>query len=133
MTIKEKKRQAQITRIMEGLHCSREHAIEVYGADQAIENGERMDFDLDIETEKKVMKETRSTSGKAYNFTKRERKPNPTKSAIIAEIAEMLQNSDKNAYSDIKIVKKERQIDFLIGETSFTLALTQHRPPKTPK
>jgi hypothetical protein len=77
----------QIQRIMSGLKCSREEAIEIIQADKAIDRGERMDFDLDKETEKEAKKYA-NVREKTVRTPKKTpvRKENATKSQIIADI-----------------------------------------------
>ena len=127
---KQTKKSKQILRIMEGLKCSAEEAKEIYEADMKIEHNEPVDFGFDKAKEKEITAFTNNAGKRQYNFSQRERKPNPTKGAIIAEIAELLKNSTKNAYDEITLVNKERQIDFLIDGVSFTLSLVQHRGNK---
>lgn len=117
---------------MYGLRCDRSEAEKVYEDDLRIDKGERMDFDFDKAKEKAIMNETH-IGMKKLNLPAKSRKPNETKGAIIAELAAVLESSAENAYSDIKIVNKEREIEFHVGETSFSLTLIQHRAPKKPK
>ena len=120
--------QTQIERIMNGLKCSKEEALEILECDKAIDRGERMPFDLDPETEKQAKKfanvGTRATDGKK---TERKRKENPTTATIIAEIARFL---TENGYENVEITNKERQIALKSGENSFELTLVQKRKPK---
>lgn len=128
MTAKERE---QLNRIMNGLKCSEAEAIEIYQADCAIDKGEKMDFDISAEQEK-VVKKMRQADRKptVYKFDKRERKSNPTKAAIIAEIAKFLSENSENACEDVEITNKERQIAFKIGENSYEFTLVQKRKPK---
>ena len=66
-----------------------------------------------------------------YQFQKRERKANPTKGGIIAELAKFLEENSEFAVENVEITNKERQIAFKIGENAFELTLTQKRKPKT--
>lgn len=127
----------QITRIMSGLHCSRDEAVEIFLSDKAIDRGERMPFDLDPETEKMAKKfanvqERKRKAPTVYNFdtSNKKRKENPTKSGIIAEIAKFLQENSENACENINIVNPERQISFTIGENTYEFTLVQKRKPK---
>lgn len=119
-------RSEQILRIMEGLHCSAAEAMKIYEDDLAIDRGEKVNFGLDAQAEKEAIKNAHKGT-KSLNLPRKERKPNFVKSAVIIELVKVLQNSKENAYSDIKIANYERQIDFYIGENSFSLTLTQHR------
>jgi hypothetical protein len=120
--------QTQVERIMNGLKCTKEEALEILECGKAIDRGERMPFDLDPETEKQAKKfanvGTRATDGKK---TERKRKENPTKATIIAEIARFL---TENGYENVEITNKERQIALKSGENSFELTLVQKRKPK---
>ena len=127
----------QISRIMQGLKCGRDEAIEIFLADKAIDRGEKMAFDLDPETEKMAKKMANVTERKrkaptVYNFdtSKKKRKENPTKAGIIAEIAKFLQEQSENACENVNITNPERQIAFTIGENSYEFTLVQKRKPK---
>jgi hypothetical protein len=127
----------QIVRIMSGLKCSREEAVEIFLADKAIDRGERMPFDLDPEAEKMAKKfanvqERKRKAPTVYNFdtTNKKRKENPTKSGIIAEIAQFLQENSENACENVIITNAERQISFTIGENTYEFTLVQKRKPK---
>lgn len=118
----------QVERIMCNLKCSREEAEQILADDKAIDRGERMEFDLTPEEEKQAKKfantGTRQTNGVKIE---RKRKENPTKAAVIAEIARFL---TENGYDFVEISNKERQIAFKIGENSYELTLVQKRKPK---
>lgn len=121
--------ETQIERIMRNLKCSREEAEQILADDKSIDRGERMEFDLSPEEEKQAKKYantgTRQTNGAK---TERKRKENPTKAAVIAEIAQFL---TENGYDSVEIPNKERQIAFKIGENSYELTLVQKRKPKS--
>jgi hypothetical protein len=120
--------ETQIERIMRGLKCSEAEAMEIAKADKEIDKGMKMSFDLSAEAEKEAKKYaktgTRTTNGVK---TERKRKENPTKGAIIAEIAQFLA---ENGYESVEITNKERQIALKVGETAFELTLVQKRAKK---
>ena len=127
----------QISRIMQGLKCGKDEAIEIFLADKAIDRGERMEFDLPPELEKEAKKMANVTERKrktptVYNFdtSKKKRKENPTKAGIIAEIAKFLQEQSENACENVNITNPERQIAFTIGENSYEFTLVQKRKSK---
>ena len=127
----------QISRIMQGLKCGRDEAIEIFLTDKAIDRGERMEFDLPPELEKEAKKMANVTERKrkaptVYNFdtSKKKRKENPTKAGIIAEIAKFLQEQSENACENVNITNPERQIAFTIGENAYEFTLVQKRKPK---
>lgn len=126
-----KKDEEQITRIMEGLHCDRDHAIEVMEYDKCIDKGERMEYDLDPETEKLAKKFINATEHKkpfVPKLDKRPRKENATKKSIIAEIVEFL---TEKGYDKVTTKNAEREIEFYVGETSYSITLIQHRAKKS--
>ena len=110
---------------------------ELVKADAAIDKGEKMPFDLDAEQMKEAKKYIKTGTKKAptvYKLDnaegKRSRKENPTKGAIIAELAKFLTETSENACEMVEITNKERQIAFKIGENSYELTLVQKRKPK---
>lgn len=115
--------------IMRNLKCSRAEAEQILADDKAIDRGERMDFDLSPEAEKQAKKYA-NTGTRQVNGQKaeRKRKENPTKAAVIAEIAQFL---TENGYEMVEILNKERQIGFKIGENTYELTLVQKRKAKT--
>lgn len=120
-----------ILKMMTALKCSREEAVDVIESDRKIDRGEEVSFGLSKEKEKEVLKEAhKGKKNTVYNFTKRERKPNPTKGAIIAELANYLDNVSENACENVVVSNKEREITFTIAGVDFSLVLTQHRKKK---
>lgn len=122
---------------MRKLGFTDEEIEDVIKADDAIDHGEKVDFDLDPEKEKEAKKYIKSGTRKApVNYQldntggKRNRKENPTKGAIIAELAKFLTENSENACEMVEITNKERQIAFKIGENAYELTLIQKRKPK---
>ena len=119
----------QLERIMRNLKCSKEEAEQILADDKAIDRGERMSFDLSKEDEKKAMKYANTGTRKtAEAKTERKRKENPTKGAVITEIAKFLV---ENGYEMVNVTNPERQIAFKIGENDYELTLVQKRKPKS--
>lgn len=117
---------------MKVLGVSADEADQILECDKEIDRGKRMEFDLDPATEKMAKKFANVTERKptVYNFNKRERKANPTKGGIIAELATFLTENSEFATENVEITNKERQIAFKIGDDSFELTLVQKRKPK---
>lgn len=116
----------QILRIMEGLKCSKEEAIEIHKSDLAIDKNEPMPFDLPKEQEKIAKKYTHTGTKKTvYNFTKRERKPNEVKQAIVQELFELF--NQKEGVTEAQVTNKERQISFKYEDNVFEVTLVQKR------
>ena len=125
--------ESQKERIMRVLKVSAKEADEILQADKAIDRGERVPFDLSPEAEKEAKKYINSREKKkplVCETKPRERKPNPTKGAIIAELAKFLTENSENVCENVEITNKERQIAFKIGENDYELTLVQKRKPK---
>lgn len=123
----------QKEKLMRILGCTAEEADDIIATDKMIDQGKRTPYDLDPETEKMAKKFANSREKKkpaVYDFKKRERKANPTKGGIIAELAKFLEENSEFATESVEITNKERQIAFKIGEDAFELTLVQKRKPK---
>ena len=118
---------------MKRLGMTDDEIADVLACDKAIDRGERMPFDLSKEDEKMAKKMVNAGTRKtptAYNFSKRERKANPTKASIIEELAKFLTENSENACENVEITNKERQIAFSISDSKYELTLVQKRKPK---
>lgn len=125
----------QIARIMSGLGCTEAEAREIYEYDRAVDKGEKnLDYDLTVEQQKVAAKMTRTGTRKmketGLRLTKRERKPNELKGAIIAAFATFLAQTDEFSAENVEITNKERMIAFDVGGEKFELTLVQKRRPK---
>jgi hypothetical protein len=133
MTKKELEYEQTIEKHIKLLGCTREEAIDIIETDKIIDKGGRTQYDLSQEKEKLAMKisgvsERKSKS--ADNKRGKVRAENPTKSGIIAEIAEYLTENCGFATENVTITNKERQIAFKIGENDYEFTLVQKRKPK---
>ena len=123
-------KETQVQKLMRILDCTEEEAKQVLADDKAIDQGQRMPFDLSTEEEKKAKKYANSGTRKTTGNTTKVRKENPTKAGIIAKIEQFLKENTDFAFENIEITNKERQIAFKIGENSYELTLIQKRKPK---
>lgn len=118
----------QIQKLMKTLDISEAEAREILTYDEDVDKGKKTEYDLTPEQEKNTRKfrqaERKPT---AYNFAKRERKPDFEKQDIINEIADFLSENDDY---DVSILNKEREISLIIGSNNYSITLTKHRPPK---
>lgn len=131
--ISEKEYQAKISNLMKKLGCTAEEAKEIIMDDYDIDHDVKKDFDLSAEKLKEANKYTKTGTRKAptaYKFEKRQRKENPTKRSIVAELATFLRENSENACEDVEITNIERMIAFRVGENRYELTLIQKRPPK---
>lgn len=115
------------------LGMSDKAALDVIDCDREIDRGIPQAFDLSPKEEKQAKKFANATTHKkptVYDFKPRERKSNPTKESIIAELAKFLQEQSENACEDVEITNKERLIAFRIGEQKYEITLIAKRKPK---
>ncbi len=123
--------ETQKEKIMRILNVSAAEAEEIMAYDKAVDQGKPTKYDLTKEQEKEVRKYRQADRAPtAYNFTKRERKPNATKEGIVAEIAKFLAENSSFATENVEITNKNREISFKVGEDNFTWTLVQKRKPK---
>ena len=133
MTTKERKKAEKVKEIMHLLDCTEEEALDVIRTDEIIDKGGRTEYDLPIAEEKAALKIGRIDERKAKSADNKRgkvRAENPTKSGIIAEIAEFLTEKSQFACENVEITNKERQIAFKIGENAYEFTLVQKRKPK---
>ena len=117
---------AQIENIMKSLDCTKEEAIEILEADDAIEHGEKL-FEL-TDAQKQISKAARSVDRKpaeAGSKQKRERKADQTKRDLITILNEAL--SEIADDSSIEITNIERQLDFTVEGRRFRVVLSAPR------
>ena len=120
----------QIQALMK-LGLSREEALQTLADDADIDKGKPKDFDLTAEQLKNVKQYTKvGTRKTSITPTKRERKENPTKALIIAELFKFFSENAEISAENLEILNKERQIFFKCGENDYELTLTQKRKPK---
>lgn len=119
---------------MKTLDLTRDEAIELIKEDEQIDKMRMKQVNDDLtEEQKKAIKKAKGGVRAVNAYGKkvtRERKENPIKANLIAEIANFLQKNSENAIENCEITNKERQIAFKIGENSFELTLVQKRKPK---
>jgi hypothetical protein len=110
--------------------------------DKAVDRGETLPWDMSKEEHRKAMKyanvdEHKKPAKKAieptekkaptvydWNTEGRKRPENTTKVTIITEIADFF---TKNGYESVAITNKQGKIEFCVGDTNFSVSLTQHR------
>ena len=128
-------KEMRLSRIQEGLNCSREEAEEVLEYDIQVEKtSSGLEYDLTKEQNKVAQSFAKIGSRKTptvYDFKQRARKENPTKASIIEEIAKFLIKNSENACENVVITNKERQIAFSIGENNYEFTLVQKRAKKS--
>ena len=119
----------QLERIMKNLKCSKAEAEAILAEDKRIDRGERTDFDLDLEAEKRAKKYANAgTRTTKEGKTARKAPENPTKEGVIAAISHFL---TENGYNSVEITNKTRQIAFKIGDDAYEITLIAKRKPKS--
>lgn len=111
----------QIAHLMKTLDLTEAEAREMLADDEAIENGADL-FPLTAEQEK-ASKKARSTGTRTYTFTKRERKADNDKRALIDALVKCVTEFDNG----LTITNAERQIDFTYNGRAFRIVLSAPR------
>jgi len=106
---------------------SEAEAEQMIADDEAIERGADL-FPLTAEQEK-ASKKARATGSRAYTFTKRERKADNDKRALI-NFLDCCLREDCYKADEITITNPERQIDFVYNDRKFRIVLSAPRAPK---
>lgn len=119
----------KVAKLMKSLGLTEAEALELIAEDEEVDKMKMSEVDNDLTDEqKKVVKKAKNVGTKAKNSEKvvRNRKKDEEKLKIIAEICDFLTKSGKNC----EILNAEREISMQIGENSYSIVLTKHRPPK---
>ena len=127
----------RIAFLMKKLGITREEAIELEGYDEDVKKNRKTQYDLTPEQIKNVQDMTRHCDHKKSGPRTIERKPNELKEAIVACLADFLENDcefslkDELTYcGDVEITNKNRMIHFSAGGKEFDLQLIEKRTPK---
>ena len=120
--------EAKVAKLMKKWGCTEQEAREMIAWDaQTDKMSSKQIADEMTPEQKKASKQARiTTSEKKHSERKVERKPNEDKRTIIQKIFEAILGLDPEA----KIINVERQIDFRIGSTDYSITLTAHRKAK---
>ena len=123
--------ESQREKLMRTLKISAQEADELIAYDNAVDHGQKTEYDLTAEQEKETRKYRQADrKPTVYNFQKRERKPNATKEGLVAEIAEFLEKNSNFDTKNVEITNKNREITFQVADDTFTFTLVQKRKPK---
>ena len=126
----------RIAFLMKQLDITREEALELEGYDDDVNHNRKTKHDLTPEQEKVVQEMNRKKDHRKYGHVHRERKPNELKIAIMAELAEFLENecefmlNGEVQYCDeVELTNVSRMLHFRVGEKEFDLQLIEKRGP----
>lgn len=120
----------EVDKIVDLLGCSIAEAEQILADDQKINKGEKVDFGLSKEEEKKALKYANVREHKkptVYKFDKKEKKADPTKEGVIQAVFDFLVS---NGYENCEITNKSKLISFQIGEDFYEFNLIRKRKPK---
>lgn len=120
---KEQDRQIQA---MYKLGFSDEEIADVLATDKRIDRGEKL-FELadDLKAGAKKARQAERKKPTVYEFTKRERKPNDSKRAIIAALVETVQELADSGQFEVTNI--EREINFIANGTKYKIVLSAPR------
>ena len=120
-------REDRIKAVMLAANCSYEDAVQVIEDDEAIDKGERLDWEPTIEEEKEMRKATRLKVDRKPSGERkpREREADIVKREIVAKVAEAM-----GQYENVEIANVEREVTFVIDGAEYSLTLTKHRKSK---
>lgn len=118
----------QITRIMEGLHCSQEEAEAIYQDDLAVDKMSMKELNATMSEDEKAVVKAMTRAQRAVNAygktVTRQRKVDEDKESLIAKLAEVL-NSE--GYNDVVVTNVAREITFKAGDRKLKLTLSAPR------
>ena len=112
----------QLEKLMKNLDLTEEEARQLMADDKRIEKGEKL-FELSAE-QKQAEKEMRQTARKptVYKFTKRERKADNEKQAVINILIDAV-TAEAQA-QNLDIVNKEREFTFQVDGRKYKIVLS---------
>ena len=115
--------ETQVQKIMRILKCDEATALDVIEKDKMIDRGERVEFDLDLETEKAMKKLIKSDRKTPTTAVKRERKANNDKRDLISAISKSLEEVG----AETEVTNIEREIVFQFNGTKYKIVLSAPR------
>lgn len=119
--------ESEIQKQMKLLNISYEDAKELaeydYKIDRGVEDEQTLATKPTKEQKAMLRKVIHASSDKTRKTSAKERKVDEEKKQILITVADVLQEFSPK-------INKETEINFVIGENSFTLKLTRHRNPK---
>lgn len=123
-------KESDIQRVMNSLKISKEEAIEILQADEAIEQGEKL-FEQTAEQKKASKAMTSAGGGKHKEKTKRERKVDADREKIIeAIIGAILYDVDECKGRIVVDSLPGVECSFEFNGNQYTVKLIKHRKPK---
>ena len=120
------------------LGYSDEQIEEMLEDDKAVDRNEALPWDMSKEDHKKAMKyanvdehkkpaEKKTPTAYNWNTEGKKRPENVTKVELISALAQFLTDATDLGCQNVAITNKQGKFEFVVGETSFSFSLTQHR------
>ena len=116
----------QVDNLVDKLECSIDEAVYILDADKANDQGTQLDFELSPEEHKKAMKLANVREHTMTSKPTRTKKIDDEKKAVIAGIAEFLEQCDVKC-ENISISNVDREIKFTVGANKYTITLIKNR------
>lgn len=130
-------KESEILDMMNKLKISREEALEVLTYDDDVTSNKATQYDLTPEQKAVVQELMRKTEHRKYGERNNQRKPNELKEAIVAALADFLENEcefmlngEVTYCGEVEITNKNRMIHFKSNEKEFDLQLIEKRAKK---
>ena len=112
------------------LGISIEEAIQMQEEDWESDHDIAHDWDMSEEDNKKAMRNANVDEQSDKAKVKRTRKENPTKRAIIHDLASFLKEYEEFSFVSVEITNPERVIRMVLDEDVYEITLSQKRKPK---
>lgn len=120
----------KVAKLMKKWGCTEEEAREMIAWDEETDDMTPAQINKEMTPEQRKAQKsmTITTSEKKRGERKVERKPNDEKRWIISVIQTLFEGLEK--LKNVSVSNPERQIDFSVGDTEYSITLTAHRKPK---
>jgi len=120
----------KVAKLMKKWGCTEEEAREMIAWDEETDDMTPAQINKEMTPEQRKAQKsmTITTSEKKRGERKVERKPNDEKRWIISVIKTLFEGLEK--LKNVSVSNPERQVDFVVGDTEYSITLTAHRKPK---
>ena len=120
----------KVAKLMKKWGCTEEEAREMIAWDEETDDMTPAQINKEMTPEQRKAQKsmTITTSEKKRGERKVERKPNDEKRWIISVIKTLFEGLEK--LKNVSVSNPERQVDFMVGDTEYSITLTAHRKPK---
>lgn len=120
----------KVAKLMKKWGCTEEEAREMIAWDEETDDMTPAQINKEMTPEQRKAQKsmTITTSEKKRGERKVERKPNDEKRWIISVIKTLFEGLEK--LKNVSVSNPERQVDFAVGDTEYSITLTAHRKPK---